>query len=287
MNYRQEKTAFDNAKETIKYRNFPLASKQQVPKRLVLFTGGDALSKGRLLNALVRCKLPNSELFCSIPSLIVHGNTDNVKLTYTDPTCAERTMPCSQFKKLCQNADNQHESSSDIEYITVSAKMKYPNVSFADINVPGYDESDTSIIRKFYEQADAFVMVFTAFAFGTVREKFFIQTHFAGLSMRNVFCVITGFEQLQDEYLASFSKLMKNVLGPIFTDQNGYFDEALYNQRVFAVDAYLSECVRTGATKKIIRGGRSQELPVFPFQDNLTGVPVFENALLEYISSTY
>lgn len=282
MLYRQEKTAFDNAKETIKYRNFSLASMQQVPKRLVLFTGGVAVGKGTLLNALVRCKLPNSG---SIPRLVVHGNTDNVKLTYSDPTCAERTMPCSQFIKLCQNADNQYESSSDIEYITVSAKMKYPNVSFADINVTDYYKCDT--FRNFYEQADAIVMVFTAARFGDCEEKRFIQRHFAGLSMRNVFCVITGFEQLQDEYLASFSEQMKNMLGPIFTDQNGYFDEALYNQRVFPVDAYLSACARTGAAQTIIRGGRFQELPVFPFQDNFTGVPVFENALLEYISSTY
>ena len=114
-------------------------------------------------------------------------------------------------------------------------------------------------------------------------EREFIQKLFAGRGVHNVFFAVNWYNGLRPEDDKEFSEHLKDVIGCVFTDADGNFNEELYKQRVFPIDAYTSECARTGSPKAEKKGVRSVETPVDPEEDTYTGVPELEQALNQYL----
>lgn len=102
-----------------------------------------------------------------------------------------------------------------------------------------------------------------------------------GKGLRNVFFVVNRIDNL-----ASPDALEKNVkpavrahLEGVFTDENGRFDEELFNKRVFYTNAYGALCARTGEPYTVYVGRKAVSVPI---EIEETSIFEFEQAFEEY-----
>ncbi len=278
----------------VKKRKFPIyhgeASKPHKDGAFVFFVGGFATGKSTLINALTRRQLLKTSLKAETAVLtrIINGkNSDMVTVTYRDPERPDTVMPYEKFKKDFRLDSEDPDKFKEIAYVTITNEMRNKSVTFVDS--PGLDhtETDNEVSNVFADKADAIVMVLSAAQMGKDSERKYIQTRFAGRGLRNVFFVINWYNLLKPEDEAEFPKQLKSLIGCVFTDADGNFDEELYHQRVFFVDAYTSECARLGWSKKEKKGNRFIEVPIAPEEDAYTGVPELEQALYQYLDSIY
>ncbi len=254
----------------------------------VMFTGPFSAGKSTTLNALARRQLLKTSIKpeTAVLAKIINGkNSDMVTVTYRDPKRPDTVMPYEKFKKDFRLDEEHSDKFKEIAYVTITNEMRNKSVTFVDS--PGLDhtETDNEVSNDFAVKADAIVMVLSAAKLGSDSERKYIQQRFAGRGLRNVFFVINWYNLLKPEDEVEFPKQLKSLIGCAFTDANGNFNEKLYKQRVFPVDAYTSECARTGVPKKEKKGIRFIETPVAPEEDAYTGIPEFENALTEFLDS--
>lgn len=254
----------------------------------VMFTGPFSAGKSTTLNALARRQLLKTSIKpeTAVLAKIINGkNSDTVNVTYRDPQRSDTVMPYQKFIKDFRLDEEHSDKFKEIAYVTITNEMRNKSVTFVDS--PGLDhtETDNEVSNAFAVGADAIVMVLSAAKLGSDTERKYIQQRFAGRGFQNVFFVINWYNLLKPEDEADFPKQLKNLIGCAFTDANGNFDEKLYKQRVFPVDAYTSECARTGEMKKEKKGIRFIETPVAPEEDAYTGIPEFEKALTEFLDS--
>lgn len=254
----------------------------------VMFTGPFSAGKSTTLNALTRRELLKTSIKpeTAVLAKIVNGkNSDMVTVTYRDPNRADTVMAYDKFKAEFRLDEKDSDKFKEIAYVTVTNEMYNPAVAFVDS--PGLDhtETDNEISNTFANKADAIVMVLSAAKLGSDGERKYIQERFAGRGLKNVFFVINWYNILKPEDEEAFPEQLLNLIGCAFTDAEGNFNEDLYNQRVFPVDAYTSECARTGKKKQEKKGIKFIEYSVAPEEDEFTGIPDFERALTEFLDS--
>ena len=250
----------------------------------VMFVGGFATGKSTLVNALLRRKLLKTSFKpeTAVLTKIVNGKSDDfVTVTFRDPERPDAAIPYEEYKeKFCLDEWNYF---NEISYVTVTAETQNKAVTFIDspANAIAYtlDEDMVSLARK----ADIVVMVLSALSFGLDTERECIQKLFAGRGLHNAFFAVNRYNYLRPEDTEEFSAHLKDVIGCAFTDAEGDFNEELYKHRVFPIDAYTSECARTGSPKEERKGVRFVETPVDPEEDTYTGVPELEQALNQYL----
>mgnify|MGYP004501352859 CR=1 FL=1 len=250
----------------------------------VMFVGGFATGKSTLVNALLRRKLLKTSFKpeTAVLTKIVNGKSDDfVTVTFRDPERPDATIPYEEYKEKFRL--DEWNYFNEISYVTVTAETQDKAVTFIDspANAIAYTlvEDTISLARK----ADVVVMVLCALKIGSDMEREFIQKLFAGRGVHNVFFAVNWYNGLRPEDDKEFSEHLKDVIGCVFTDADGNFNEELYKQRVFPIDAYTSECARTGSPKAEKKGVRSVETPVDPEEDTYTGVPELEQALNQYL----
>ena len=154
------------------------------------------------------------------------------------------------------------------------------------IDSPGLEEdvSRTTTTQKFVPQADAIIFMLNAISLFSEKERAYIAENFEGKCRRNLFFVVNRINQVSDPSLVE-SDVKPNVrknLYEVFLDENGNFDEELYNKRVFFVDAYCGYCARTGKPTTVMVG--KKEITV-ESDINDSGIPEFEDALREFLNS--
>lgn len=96
---------------------------------------------------------------------------------------------------------------------------------------------------------------------------------------KNLFCVINRFDSLNEEEQHAFKERAPQQLREVFARNDSSFDQALFNRRVFYTNAYGSLNTRLGLPAAKIMG---QAICV---KDEETGVPQFEEALEEFLTS--
>lgn len=135
-------------------------------------------------------------------------------------------------------------------------------------------------LKQYSTEADVIIFTLNATALFSAAERKYINNNFVGRGLRNVFFVFNRIDNLNDP-----DALEKNVkpavrahLEGVFTDENGCFDEELFNKRVFYTTAYGALCIRTGEPYIVLAG---KKVPV-PITIEETGMPEFEQALEEY-----
>lgn len=268
------------------------ASKPRKDQSLVFFVGGFATGKSTLINALIRRQLLKTSIRpeAAVLTRIINGkNSDTVTVTYRDPYRPDRVIPYEHYKREFRIDDENFNKFDEIAYVTITNEMRNETVSFAES--PGLCFNDlvydalADVFDAFADRADAIVMVMSAARLGSDYERYYIQRDFAGRGLRNVFFVINYYNWLKPEDEADFLKQLKSLIGCVFTDADGNFDEELYKQRVFLVDAYTSMCARTGGSKPEKKGNRFIETFVAPEEDAYTGVPELEQALNKFLDS--
>lgn len=254
----------------------------------VMFTGPFSAGKSTALNALTRRQLLKTSIKpeTAVLAKIVNGKNSNmVTVTYRDSSRPDSVMPYEKFKSDFRLDEKDSDKFKEIAYVTITNEMRNQAVTFVDSPGLDHSETDNEVSNVFADKADAIVMVLSAAKLGSDKERAYIQKRFAGRGLRNVFFVINWYNILKAEDVEAFPEQLKNLIGCAFTDANGNFDEELYNQRVFPVDAYTSECARTGVPKQERKGIKFIETPVAPEEDAYTGVPEFEKALTEFLDS--
>lgn len=254
----------------------------------VMFTGAFSAGKSTTLNALTRRELLKTSIKpeTAVLAKIVNGkNSDMVTVTYRDPNKPDTIMQYEKFKSEFRLDAKVTDKFKEIAYVTVTNEMSNPAVAFVDSPGLENNEVDNAVANGFADKADAIVMVLTAAKLGSESERKYIQERFAGRSLKNVFFVINWYNVLKPEDEESFPEQLLNLIGCVFTDEEGNFNEELYNQRVFPVDAYTSECARTGKKKQEKKGIKFVEYDVAPEEDEFTGIPEFERALTEFLDS--
>lgn len=254
----------------------------------VMFTGPFSAGKSTMLNALVYRELLKTSIKpeTAVLAKIINGKNSNmVTVTYRDASKEDSIMPYERFKEEFRLDDKNSDKFREIAYVTITNEMRNQAVAFVDS--PGLDhtETDNEVSNMFADKADAIVMVLTAAKLGSDNERTYIQKRFAGRGLKNVFFVVNWYNILKEEDLETFPDQLQNLIGSVFTDVNGNFDEELYNQRVFCVDAYTSECARTGKEKEERKGIKFVKTRVKLEEDKYTGVPEFEKALTEFLDS--
>ena len=255
----------------------------------VMFTGPFSAGKSTTLNALNRrCLLKTSvKPETAVLAKIINGqNSDMVTVTFRDSTRSDVMIPYEKFRNEFRLDDEHSDKFKEIAYVTVTNEMRNKAVAFVDS--PGLDhtETDNEVSNAFADKADAIVMVLSAVKLGSDTERDYIEKRFAGQNLDNVFFVINWYNAITSEAAAiEFSKHLKNVIGSAFTDADGNFNQNLYDKRVFLIDAYTSECARTGSPKSERKGITYVDTPVAPEEDEYTGVPEFEKALTEFLDS--
>ena len=136
-------------------------------------------------------------------------------------------------------------------------------------------------LKQYFTEADVIIFVLNAVALFNAVERRYINENFVGRGLRNVFFVVNRIDSLSG--LDTLEKIIKPAvhahLEGVFTDENGHFDEELFNKRVFYTNAYGALCVRTGEPYIMLVGRKAVPVPITIEE---TGMPEFEQALEEY-----
>lgn len=220
-------------------------------------------------------------------------NTNQVNVVYTDGKVVTKTLEqfTEEFQLTQEDQDLVEEGGrldrfADVDHV----EMQSDDSLFADgvhlIDSPGLEEdvSRTTTTNKFVPQADAIIFMLNAISLFSEKERSYIAENFEGKCRRNLFFVVNRINQVSDPKLVE-TDVKPNVrknLYDVFVDENGVFDEDLYNKRVFFVDAYCAYCARTGTPTTVMVGRK--EITV-ESDINDSGVPEFEDALREFLNS--
>lgn len=250
----------------------------------VLFTGVFNGGKSTLLNALMSHKLLQTSINpeTAVITKIVFGESDKLTIFYKDSRPASKMSIDSFFKTF--SVDNSNEFKfNDIDYVILEQPIQNKMVQYVDS--PGLNNTGTEdrIANEFSAKADAIVFLINATKALDVNDKRYIQQNFENRQLKNVFFVVNWYNEVSGTDEPKFQQRIYEDLRQVFLDEKGNFDKKLFNERVFCLDAYGSECARTGTPYMKKVGKKEMEMPI---EDLETGVPEFEKALNEFLLSS-
>lgn len=264
----------------------------------ILFMGKFKTGKSTLINAFVgKSIMATRATACTaVIATVKYGrDIDRVRVVYTpESQRAPEIFDTNQFARkfaIRQSEEQQLiKSGGRIErFAEVShAEMFSTNGFFADgtclIDSPGLEEdiSRTTVTKKFLPRANAIVFTLDATMLFSAKEREYIADNFAGKHMTNLFFVVNKINQIQPDQTDIVKSKVRNQLEGVFTNSAGRFDGALYERRVFFLDAYGAECVRTNTPHKIQVGRREVEVPVTLAE---TGFIAFADELRNFLNS--
>ena len=263
----------------------------------ILFMGKFNTGKSTIINALVgKAIMATKAVACTaVIAVVKYGNSDSVRVVYTpESKLAPRNITLEELSQNFVLTDEDERCVEAGEQLNRFAKVSHvelfsDNEFFADgtclIDSPGLEDrlSCTNATNNFLPEANAVVFMLDAAALFSAKEREYISDNFNGKHMTNLFFLVNRVNQLVPGQLeSSVIPGVKNGLKDVFVDENGRFDEKLYNRRVFFVDAYGAECARTGEPYKIKVGNREMTVPV-ELED--TGMVAFEDELRAFLNS--
>lgn len=188
------------------------------------------------------------------------------------------------FEEYHVDPKDEEKFKNRVNYVEIYQKQEGIAGSMVQlVDSPGTQASasDTKVAKDFAEKADAIVyMINATYAFDEEERKY-IKEHFANRQKKNVFFVVNKFNLLDED---GEKKKLKNrareELQDVFADENGIFNQKLYDERVFYVDARGSLNARVGEATKAERNTEGGKI-----SDDTTGVPDFEAKLGEFLTS--
>lgn len=269
--------------------------KEGVFKTLVM--GKFKNGKSTFINALIgKLLMAAKATACTaVIATVSFGEDNNTVYVYYKDREMPREMTLEDFTKEFQLTDADQDAIENGEkfdkFASVShVEMHSDDKMFADgvrlIDSPGLEEANSRTITttEFVPKANAIIFTLSATSLFSDKEKQYIAMNFAGKHMRNVFFVVNRINQLNgaNELEDTVKPSVRHNLEDVFTDENGYFDEALYKSRVFYVDAYGALCASTNQPYKVLVGRKEIEAPITKEE---TGMVEFEKALTEFLNS--
>ncbi len=253
-----------------------------------LFTGQFSAGKSTTLNAVLRQKLLSVSIAPETPVItrIVNGeNSDQVVITHRDGSPDEVTT-LQKFQEEFHLDAAEPTKFSNIKYVTVERRLPLDTVVFVDSPGLGNTDLDDFVATDFAPKANAIVFMIHATEPLNASDKAYIQRNYENRQMKNLFFVVNWYNAVQPTQQSTLKEHVRYLLEPVFWNENGQFDEALYNKRVFFVDSHTAECYRTGTEKTILVGKREIVVPLAEEDDQGSGIPAFEAALMDFLTSS-
>lgn len=258
----------------------------------VMFTGVFSSGKSTLLNALMHSELLSTGNLpeTAVITNIVFNEPDERAVIYKRDvdengqpvTEVMRDIPAFfQIYKVDRN--DKEKFLKIVDHVVLYQNRDGIAGSMVQlVDSPGTSASmaDDKVSKSFLEKADAIVFLINALMPLQKDDKEYIEKYFAGHQMQNLFFVVNKVNMLTtDEAEEELKQYVRKELTDVFTDQYGSFDENLFRRRVFYVNALGAMNTRLGRETKISRNESKM------FSDDETGVPEFEEALGQFLTS--
>lgn len=252
----------------------------------VMFTGAFSAGKSTTLNALMRQKLLTVSINPETPVItkIINGeDSTQAVIKYRDPKRSDEIIPLSEFGEKYRLQFLNEGKFAEVSYVQLTRKLKTSTVAFVDSPGLGNTTTDDAAANEFAAKADAIVFMMHATLAMDDKAKMYMERNFRRRHMKNVFIVVNWYNMVSPQDDQKFREKLRHDLYDVFTDENGVFDERLYQSRVFFVDSFTSFCARTGTKKQERKGVTWTEIPVPPEDDQYSGIPEFEEALYAFL----
>ena len=267
----------------------------------ILVCGRFKTGKSTFVNALLESDtMVTKATACTAVIAVVSKGNDGqkVKVEFTDGNSNE--MSLDQFKieyqltaEEQQKIDEAYEKGTDVildrfapvDHSDMQSMQPMFESGCSLIDSPGLEEalSRDKTTNEFLPKADAVVFMMDATALFSKAELEFIHKNFAGKHKRNVFFVVNKINILNEGELETNVKpSVRTRLEKCFTDENGIFDEELYSQRVFFINAYDAFRSKMGIKGKVFVNGQWVE---YTPNYEITGVPQYNEAQMRLINS--
>ena len=255
----------------------------------ILVVGRYVVGKKTLVNALLGMDvLPTScRVYQYFPITVEFGSCEKQVQIFERGKSQQRIISREQFEK-------EFKMEGDIESLSRTEKFDHAIVqsnsprlqSNVRITVfpylPEHPFSNNSEkLKQYSTEADVIIFTLSAYTLFSAAERKYINENFVGRGLRNVFFVVNRIDCLNDPDALekSIKPAVRAHLEGVFTDENGHFDEELFNKRVFYTNAHGTLCVRTGEPYTTLVGRKFVPVPITIEE---TGILEFEQALEEY-----
>lgn len=263
------------------------------PQNILVCSTQFACGKATLFNALIRSEVLNASPlpdFEIIPTIAKAAESDKQKkITYTFSEFAEpqniklweeADFNEQAYRSLCKSLFGKSEINREAFPLYRTVYLRSIDKEYSYTFLPdAYNSLHEETPREFIRNADAIVFVISALQ-GFLREdRRYIADHFAGRQLENIFFVINKVNVLNSE--KDFEELKVHIrkeLKNVFLDKAGTFNQKLFDERVFYIDAYGSMNTRMGRETPITRNYKMM------VPDESTGVPELERALYRYLA---
>lgn len=259
---------------------------------MIMFTGCFNAGKSTLLNALMHSELlatGNLPETAVITKIIFNADEEKAVI-YKRDEVDENGRPVTQvmedihgfFEKYHVDPNDKSKFLRLVDHVEIYQKRDGIAGSMVQlVDSPGTRASveDDEVSMKFIKKADAVVFLISALQALDKEDKDYIASNFANRQMRNVFFVVNKVNQVNsEEELNRLKKYVREELNDVFIDKQGSFNQALFESRVFYVDAYGAMNTRVGKKTPITMYYKAM------IPEETTGVPEFENALGKFLT---
>ena len=259
----------------------------------VMFTGCFSSGKSTLINALIKRDvlkmgaIPETAVITRI--FFNSADEEKVVIYKRDKVDDDGQPVIEEMYDLKDFFDEYHVDEKDrekflrtVDHVEMFLKtngIAGSMVQFVDSPGTQASTADDKISLNFVKHADAVIFLVSAIAAMDQYDKDYIAKRFANRQMKNVFFVVNRYNQLNtDEDRQQVKDRVRDELKEVFLDKRRNFDQRLYDKRVFYVNAFGSLNTRLG--KETDLGFMKVLIP-----DDSTGVPDFERALGEFLTS--
>ncbi len=210
----------------------------------VVVTGEFASGKSTLLNVLLggeameKRLLPDTITIVGIPRRIVNGAYDG--RVYLERETADglvrEELSEEEYRKRESDLCSQDGYPRPGYRASFYCPLRDPSYEFTEL--PPVGSWELTEYRDIFEEADAIIYIRSAMHSLSKYGREFFETcrRFTGEKVQNVFCVLNHWRIVGAEDQEAVKEKIRFDLTDLFRDNNGFFDEELYEKRVFFVD---------------------------------------------------
>lgn len=256
----------------------------------LMFTGHFNSGKSTLINALLRKEILRMAITAetAVISKVIFGHKEKAVIVAkkTDPRTGKperKEMTLKAFFELMRVSQTEPEKFTWVDHAVLYLEQEGiggNTVQLVDSPGTNNSQADTEAAHSFAKTASAIVYLINATTPFVQEDKKYIAEHYANKQLQNLFFVINHIDSLSNDALHDLKEhSVPQQLRAVFTRKDGSFDSELFNQRVFYTNAYGSLQTRQGKPAARFMG---QD---FFMKDEDTGVPQFEDALEEFLTS--
>ncbi|MCA6622878.1 MAG: dynamin family protein [Pseudanabaena sp. M165S2SP1A06QC] len=214
--------------------------------------------KSTLLNAMLggRVLAARATPCTAIVTMLVNGDSSNVSV-YETGKDSPKIMSLEAFTSEYQLTREDQETLNKQGYINRFQNIDYAQIECQHslcangvrlIDSPGLKESSsrTKVTNRFLQQAQAIIFVLNATQIISEDERRFVSENLGKGRLTNVFFVVNKINLVDEFEVDDIKKYVKLGIEDCFIDEEGDFDQDLYDRRVFYVDAKGALAARSG-----------------------------------------